>query len=383
VNIQLRQWQDGRWTSDEKPLVAAELVLYFGASASLRAPTCLEELRGFYPNAQLVGCSTSGEIFAEEAGDDRVVAAALEFQYGTSVRTALHHIGAAGDSEAIGLALGAELRAPTLRCVFILSDGTTTNGSALVRGLRGALGNHVVITGGLAGDGDRFTTTLVGADGPPTPGNVVGVGFYGEAIQVGHGSVGGWEAFGPTRSITRSRDNVLYELDGEPALALYKKSLGGEDAVLPGGALRFPLSILRSGQAEAELVRTVLSVDEETQSMTFAGDMPEGAATRLMRGSQVRLVTGAGDAARQARLEAGSSLAILVSCIGRKLLMGERVSDEVEAVTDVLGGSTFTLGFYSYGELSPHSATGMCELHNQTMTITTLSERAAEALQYP
>jgi hypothetical protein len=376
VKIQTRHLQDGSWNSEEAALSAAELVLYFGASASLSDGARFAELRASYPHAHLVGCSTGGEIFAEEASDDGLVVAALQFEHGASVRIAVRSIVGGGDSEATGLALGGELRDPALRCVFVLSDGTNVNGSALVRGLRSSLGDGVVVTGGLAGDGARFATTVVGGDAQPAPGNVVAVGFYGEAIQVGHGSVGGWEAFGPTRAITRSRDNVLHELDGEPALALYKKYLGEDASRLPGSALHFPLSIRRSGQGDTELVRTVLSVDEAAQSMTFAGDMPEGASVQLMRGSMARLVSGAGDAARQAKLESGSSLAILVSCIGRKLLMGQRASDEVEAVAQVLGAATSTLGFYSYGEFSPHSATGMCELHNQTMTIMTLTERA-------
>jgi hypothetical protein len=376
VNIQTRHWQDGAWTSSDTALAEAELVLYFGALSSLADGARFEELREFYPKARLVGCSTGGEIYSDEASDEGTVAAAVQFERDSSVRIALRGVEGNGDSESTGLALGAELGDPALRCVFVLSDGTKVNGSALIRGLRSALGDGVVITGGLAGDGARFATTLVGMDAQPAPGNVVAVGFYGEAIQVGHGSVGGWEAFGPQRVITRSRDNVLYELDGEPALALYKKYLGDDAARLPGSALHFPLSIRRSGHGEGELVRTVLSVDESAQSMTFAGDMPEGAAVQLMRGSMARLVAGAGDAAQQAKLEPERSLAILVSCIGRKLLMGQRASDEVEEVARVLGTETAMLGFYSYGEFSPHSATGLCELHNQTMTVTTLSERS-------
>jgi hypothetical protein len=376
MNIQMQQWQCGAWTTtDPAPLQEAELVLYFGAPASLADGGRFDELRHTYPRAHLVGCSTGGEIFSDEALDDSVVAAALHFERGTTIRTAGCRVEGNGDSEAIGKALGVELRAPSLRCVFVLSDGTKINGSALVRGLRQTLDEGVVITGGLAGDGARFASTLVGLNVQPTPGNVVAVGFHGDAIRVGHGSVGGWEPFGPQRVITHSRDNVLYKIDGEPALSLYKRYLGNDAAGLPGSALHFPLSIRRSGQVETDLVRTVLSVDEGQQSLTFAGDMPEGAIVQLMRGSMARLVSGARDAASQAKLSQKNTLAILVSCIGRKLLMGQRASDEVEAVSDILGPGTSTLGFYSYGEFSPHSATGLCDLHNQTMTVTTLSER--------
>jgi hypothetical protein len=376
MNVQTMRWIDGRWDILGAPLASSAFVLYFGAPAQLADSSLLDQLRQHYPGARLVGCSTGGEILANEALDDSVVAAAVHFD-DTPIRCVSRRVEPDGDSEAVGAALGADLAAPDLRCVFVLSDGIRVNGSALVRGLRKSLGDAVVVTGGLAGDGARFGSTLVGVDSAPIEGNVVAIGFHGTSIRIGHGSVGGWESFGPQRTISRAAHNVLYEIDGEPALALYKRYLGKEAAGLPGSALHFPLSIRRSGQDNVDLVRTVLSVDEGNQSMTFAGDMPEGAVVQLMRGSMTRLVAGASEAAEQAKSPSASSLAVLVSCIGRKLLMGQRVSDEVEAVADVLGASVPTLGFYSYGEFSPHSATGLCELHNQTMTITTFYEQAA------
>jgi hypothetical protein len=376
MNVQTLRFTSGAWEGEELPMAGVSLVLYFGAPDALGEAAVLAHLRARYPAARLVGCSTGGEIFAEEALDDSVVAAAIHFD-DTAVNVVSQRIEPDGDSEATGAALGAALMAPELRCVFVLSDGIRVNGSALVRGLRRSLGDGVVITGGLAGDGARFAATLVGADEAPVSGNIVAVGFAGPSFQVGHGSVGGWEAFGPQRVITRARDNVLFEIDGEPALALYKRYLGKDAAGLPGSALHFPLSIRRSGQDNVDLVRTVLTIDEASQSMTFAGDMPERAVVQLMRGSMARLVAGAGAAAEQAKVSSETSVALLVSCIGRKLLMGQRASDEVEAVAKALGPGAVTLGFYSYGEFSPHSATGICELHNQTMTVTTLFEQAS------
>jgi hypothetical protein len=72
---------------------------------------------------------------------------------------------------------------------------------------------------------------------------------------------------------------------------------------------------------------------------------------------------------------ADDSLAILVSCVGRKLVMGGRVDDEVEAVADVLGSQALLTGFYSYGEISPFTPGSACQLHNQTMTITCIGEK--------
>ena len=368
-------WTTGRGTPTPE---RATLVLYFGAPGSIAAGA-LSKLATTYPDATLVGCTTGGEIAGRETLDDSIVATAIELRSAT-YEIAQRTVADASDSERVGRELGSALASPGLRMLFVLSDGTRVNGSDLVRGLRGAVTRDVIISGGLAGDGARFAETRVGVGTQPAPGNVVAIGFYGDSLRIGNGSVGGWEAFGPERTITRSVGNVLYELDGLPALDLYKRYLGPEAEGLPGSALLYPLSLRRNGGADVELVRTIVGVSEEERTMTFAGDVPVGGIARLMRGSLARLVDGAEKAAEDANAQhgptAGPGLALLVSCIGRKLLMGQRASDEIEAVCDTLGEGFHVTGFYSYGELSPHADTGACELHNQTMTITTMSEAA-------
>jgi hypothetical protein len=244
------------------------------------------------------------------------------------------------------------------------------------------VGQKIPLTGGLAGDSALFEETLVGADCAPQSGRVAAVGFYGSAIRIGHGSAGGWDEFGPRRRITRSTGNVLFELDGEPALDLYERYLGEEDARgLPGTALLFPLLIRDAAQPDQDVVRTILAIDRAARSMTFAGDVPEGWIAQLMRGNFDRLAAGAAEAARQARTGLGADrdrdgLAVLVSCIGRRLLMDQRIMDEVEAAGAELGSKIPRVGFYSYGEISPHGSAGVCQLHNQTMTVTAITEAA-------
>jgi hypothetical protein len=235
------------------------------------------------------------------------------------------------------------------------------------------------VTGGLVGDGARFKRTLVGLNDAPKEGNIVGIGFYGKSIRIGYGSFGGWDAFGPERLITKSHENILFELDGKPALKLYKEYLGSQATGLPGTGLLFPLNLtLKAGKGEVDVVRTILSVDEKQQSMTFAGNMPQGSYTRLMKANFDRLIDGAGKAAdisRQKLPRRDPDLAILISCIGRKLVLKDRIEEEVEAVRDVLGYKTCLTGFYSYGEISPiMPVESKCSLHNQTMTITAFWE---------
>ena len=258
--------------------------------------------------------------------------------------------------------------------IFVISDGQVVNGSELAQGFNMHLPEGALLTGGLAGDGALFEQTVVGLDMVPSQGNIVAVGFYGRRLHVGFGSSGGWVPFGPVRVVTGAEANVLYSLDGQSALELYKKYLGEQAQHLPGAALRFPLCITTiEGR---QLVRTILSIDEEAQSMVFAGDIPLGAQVRFMRASYEDLIDGAAQAASESMRPGlqDADLAICISCVGRKIVLGNHTEEETEIVREILGETPTITGFYSYGELAPPEASQWCELHNQTMTITLLKE---------
>jgi len=369
------------WTGLDGASGDGSLVLYFGGREALACGARYNELRRFFPGAHIIGCSTGGQISNDDINDDEVVAAAISFE-ATKLRLSRQDITDPRSSRACGEAIGRELCADDLAGVFVLSDGLNVNGSELVAGFREVISAATPLTGGLAGDGADFTETLVGADCVPCARTVAAVGFYGSAIQLGHGCAGGWDLFGPRRHVTKSAGNILFELDGKPALDLYEHYLGPEEAkALPGSALLFPIQVHDAEKPDTAVVRTVLAVDRAARSMTFAGDIPQGWTAQFMRGNLDRLAAGAADAARQARGGVGADhddniFSILVSCIGRRLLMGQRANDEVEAAGAELGRETPRVGFYSYGEISPHAKSGLCELHNQTMTITTLAEVA-------
>jgi hypothetical protein len=374
MKVEQRLWQkrQGWRVLAEDFCAAPAVVLYFAAPGTLDDGARFAELRGFYPNAALIGCTTGGEIAAIDVHDGSVIATAIEFE-STALKFAVDIALPGKSSFEIGTRLGAALPPHGLRNVFVLSDGTNVNGTELVAGIQHMLGREICLTGGLAGDGASFQTTRVGLNVNPEPGRVVAIGFYGDKIRIGHGSVGGWDAVGAKRIITRSSGKTLFDLDGEPALDLYKQYLGAEAANLPASALLFPLRIHPKDQPDWSLVRTVVGVDEEKKAMIFAGSVPEGQVAQVMLGNFDHLIAGAGRAARQAIIPE-AKLAILVSCIGRKLLLGQRIADEVEAVVEVLGENCRTTGFYSYGEIAPMEGLPFCDLHNQTMTITTFAE---------
>ncbi|MBI3765094.1 MAG: FIST C-terminal domain-containing protein [Ignavibacteriales bacterium] len=353
----------------------AQLVLVFGATPILKDRLHYDYLRKIYPNAHLLGCSTAGEICGTEVTDDSLVVTAIQFEH-TRVHGARIKINEVKDSHEAGMRLAKSINKEGLVHVFVLSDGLGVNGSELVKGLTSQLPPEVTVTGGLSGDGDRFSETLVLWDEKPEKDVVAIIGLYGTRLKVGYGSLGGWDSFGPERLVTKSRANVLYELDGKSALELYKRYLGDHAKGLPATGLLFPLS-LRSDESGTPVVRTILSVNEKEQSMTFAGDVPEGSYVRLMKANFDRLIDGASGAAKtsfQALNTSSPDLAILISCVGRKMVLKQRIEEEVEGVRDIMGEGTVLTGFYSYGEISPFTPNAKCELHNQTMTITAFME---------
>ncbi|HUG24456.1 FIST signal transduction protein [Piscinibacter sp.] len=351
------------------------LVLAFAASEFSANPAPFSQLAAAFPKSVLVGCSTSGEIAGTQVHDASVSVAVVRFDH-TRLRRAFTRVDGAADSFDAGVRLAAQLGGEDLRAVFVLSDGLCVNGTPLVDGLTRHLPAAVSITGGLAGDGSRFAHTWVLDRDQPEANCICAVGFYGERLRVGHGCDGGWSDFGPERRITRSEGNVLYELDGEPALDLYKTYLGERAEGLPGTALLFPLSVRRDA-ASQRVVRTILGIDEARQALTFAGDVPQGSIARLMRANTDKLICSAALAARQAVQslpETDDALIISVSCIGRRLILGERTEEEIETVLEGAPLRAAHVGFYSYGEISPSVPGGASELHNQTMTVTVFSE---------
>ena len=372
-------WQpDAGWLTPFPPLDSAQtLVLAFGSSHLADDPTPLRELCAAFPSSTVIGCSSAGEIIGDTVGDGSLVVSVMRFEH-TRISLVSDRVTDTGESYDVGFSVAKQLAAqePDLRAIFVLSDGLRVNGSPLVAGLADGAGTDVVIAGGLAGDGDRFASTWVLIDGEPRAGHVSAVGLAGPHIRVTTGSRGGWDIFGPRRLVTRSEGNVLFEVDGQPALELYKRYLGERAAGLPATALLFPLAIWAPGSPDRRLVRTILGVDESAQSMTFAGDVPAGSTVQLMRASLDRLIDGASEAAAQtaADLPPGS-LTVAVSCVGRRLILGGRTEDELEAIVAGLPPRSHLVGFYSYGEIAP-IVTGTCDLQNQTMTLASFWETA-------
>lgn len=350
----------------------ADIILMFGGKDKIN-DLMVAQLKAQYPNSNVISSSTSGEIIDYTFHDEELSYTAIQFDK-TRYEIHIGNISKFESSFQLGLSLYNKLEKNDLTYIFVLSDGGLINGTDLINGLNHENTDEILITGGLAGDGSRFQSTIVGLDNDLQAGNVVVIGFYGNHLKVGHGSLGGWDEFGPERVVTKSKDNILYELDHKSALDLYKEYLGSYADELPGSALLFPLSI-SSEFHDLKNVRTILSLDEKSKSMTFAGNLPEGSKVRLMKANFDKIINASGLAAKESISSFEKpDLSILISCVGRRLILNDRVEEEIDIVQDIFGKETPVCGFYSYGELSPLVKSLKCELQNQTMTITTLKE---------
>jgi len=362
-------------TLSAKPHGAGQLVLIFGPTARLHSPGFLAAIRAaFPPETLLVGCSTSGEITRDGALDGAVTLTSLEFAKAT-LRVECAPVPEMAGSRAAGGALGAALRGPELKCVMVFSDGLHVNGSDVVKGLRAELGDGIVISGGLAGDGTAFARTVVLAGAEARENSIVAVGFYGAGLLARSFSASGWQPFGNLLQVTRSSGSVVHEFDGRRALDVYCKYLGDKAGQLPAAGLLHPVALQVSDKGGG-LIRTLLAVDRDQGTLTFAGDVPEGGSVRLMQATFAQLIEGAGRAGCQTS-EANApapEFGLLISCVGRKLVLGSQTELEIEAVAEQLPTCPHLTGFYSYGEIGFYEGSGSCELHNQTMTVTTLAE---------
>ena len=365
-------YEDGKWDCEidislDSPTT---LIICFGSAKFDDIRDGFIQITQKFVHSKIIGCSTSGEIHNDLLYNGSLSIMVMKFEK-SSFRLCSLPIQSVDDSYGIGKEIANNLMEDGLKSIFILSDGLNVNGSQLTKGIAYSLPNDVVVTGGLAGDDANFSQTWVLVENKPVSHFVTAVGFYGDFFKVAYGSAGGWKRFGIDRMVTDAKNNILYKLDDYPALEVYKKYLGEQSSELPASGLLYPLMIKEEGTSESK-VRTILAINEEDQSITFAGDIPNGSEVMFMKATFDELIEGASLAADSLLAfdyQEEEAACIAVSCVGRKLVLGQKTEDELEAVYSIFGKSVEQIGYYSYGEISPLSD-GKCDLHNQTMTLT-------------
>ena len=374
VQLVKKDSSDWKYISKKTKLIKP-LVLVFGNRFLLEADNLLEDVKALFPDGEIVFGSSCADITSSTVNENSLSITAIEFEKSSFVIKTSNVLNVDYDSFKTGRDLIKQFPKDGLKYVFVVSEGSFINGSQLSRGMNNASDDSLLITGALCGDSERFEKTLASYNENPKQGEIVAIGFYSETLEVTFSIYGGWTPFGPERIVTKSEDNVMFELDNQPALDLYKKYLGEKSKDLPAAALLYPLNV-KSKEGKQTIVRSILNIDEEKNAMILAGDIPEGSIVQLMMTNVDKIANASERAARQALelRENQPELAILVSCIGRKLVLDQRVEEEIEEVVEVIGESTTVTGLYSYGEIAPFHGEVSCQLHNQTMTVTLLSE---------
>ena len=372
------QFQNNTWTTlSDQGVTSPDFILCFGDRELIEEGMYKSFFNNKYPEAPILIVSSAGEINNNRVSENSIVANAVEFTAASSrIKYNAINLKNYESSTEAGFDLVNGLVEDDLKLVLVFSDGQLVNGSELVDGINSVIQKSVPVTGGLAADGEDFNKTLVGINEDIQEGNVVALGLYGPNLQVGFGSKGGWGQFGPERILTKSIKNVVEEIDQKKAVDLYRLYLGQDADDLVRKSFYFPISI-KDETGENSIVRTILSIDEEKKTMTFAGNMPQGSKVRLMKFNTDKLLHASTEAMLDAKadLPMNNALSIMVTCIGRKVVLNRRVDNELEAAQEGWENpnAVFT-GFYSYGEIAPFPGFIKCELHNQTMTITTITE---------
>ncbi len=373
--VQLQQ-DNGSWSYKSPEIkLKTPLVFIFGNRLLLEKNTIYKEIRELFPDGHLVFGSTCGDILNKTVKENTITITAVEFEKAEFTIETININNAEKNSYKTGYDLISRFSKKELKNIFVVSEGSFINGSQLTKGMNAATNNEILITGGLCGDDAKFEKTIASYNENPKQGEIVAIGFYGKTLETTFSIHGGWTPFGPERIVTKSKDNILYELDHKPALDLYKKYLGEKSKELPSAALLYPLNVKIEGEKQS-IVRTILNINENENAMILAGDIPENARVQLMMTNIDNIAKASETAAKNAnnKRKNKAELALLVSCIGRKLVLDQRVEEELKEVANVLGSQTRLAGFYSYGEIAPNDYEIDCQLHNQTMAITLISE---------
>ncbi|MSR87935.1 MAG: hypothetical protein EXS69_02110 [Candidatus Zambryskibacteria bacterium] len=364
----------------------ADLAIVF-ASSKYDQEKMLAGVRSVSKEAILVGSSTAGEITMDGPAKKPSVAVMLMNAPEIKFYAAVGENIAGGPREAGKRAAAAvkEMAGGTLNAFMMLPDVLAGNGADTVRGVLDALGEHFPVVGGASGDDFQFVKTYQYLNDKVYSGTIVGLGLVGN-FKIGIGVKHGWLPVGMPMKVTKSQGAVLHELDGQPAINIYRDYFGAEEAqklqqeTLAKLAITYPLGMTVAGSDEM-LIRDPITVDEKG-SITCAAEIPEGSEIRLMVGSREEAVKVAKEAAQKAmeQLEGLPPKAVIIfNCIARSKLFGDRSGEEISAIQEAVGAETPLIGFYTYGEQAPLGGEvrniERCNpvFHNETVVICVLA----------
>ncbi len=361
------------WTAlESKPINEKRLLVLCAFDRLGEQQPDYATLREKFPNAEIVIFSTSGHFISSKIHDNEPVVSALELE--TSSFEVKNYTNADYETNlAMGNAIGNDVR-NSVKGVCIISDGGMVNGTRLIHGINSKINCEVPIFGGMAGDSTRFKKTLVGLNSDPKSGEVVAITFYGDSLEIKSNCDSGWNSLGLEFKITSSVENKLFELNHKNAYdVLYEFLAPDNQEDFAKTTLYYPFLLVEDGIGN--VIRTPILVDHENKSLTYAGDMPEGAIVKLMKSGTMQLLDSTVDVAKYCVSENQKpSFIFATSCVGRRVVLDDMANEEFTELQSVFGTESHYFGFYSYGEFSRTGVEENCKLHNQTLAVAVITE---------
>jgi methyl-accepting chemotaxis protein len=333
--------------------------------------------------AHVVGCTTAGEL--TEAGLFHGGIAVLLVSSETTSSTVAFAEQLKSDPHAVASELvmdvpdvkkSAAQRDRRHMTTVLLTDGLSGAGEKLVADLQGRGQGSVQIVGGAAGDEGKFKSTSVGA-GTRAAANAAAALHVWSTTPWGVGVNHGLRSTTAQMRVTKAQDNVVYELDGQPAFKVYQRH-AAERGVKLDTANASPYLIANelgihffNNIARA---RAPLGVGSDG-SLTCAAEIPKGSMVSILDGDPVSMVDAAKSAAEEAKKHLGGKKAagiLLFDCVCRGMILKDGFQKEIDAVRSVFGDVPIA-GFLTYGEIARYQGK-LDGWHNATAVVVAIPE---------
>ncbi len=340
--------------------------VFMFASVGYDQRSLLRAVREATGGAPLSGCSGEGTINGDYADESNfsvvvMVISSDELRWRNGLATGL-----SADSRATGQlvaqSVSSDVSADAVG-LFVFPDGATANFDHFFAGLEGNLSSDqfLPLWGGGAGDNLALVQTYQYCDDEVVSDGVAYALLSGEAqpasaIGIGYIPIGG------ERKVTRSQGNVIYEIDGRPALEVLQEYLPDRALAEDWGsyAITFALCLRAPSYIKDEeyIVRTILSVDAADGSATVQSEVPEGTSVWMSSRDKEKVTTGLDRMADQIKEELGGAQPKLVfhfDCCSRgKVMFRDQEKQRIlRRFRQAVGPEVPWAGFHSFGEIGP------------------------------
>lgn len=339
----------------------------------------LDAIRSATGTVPLLGCCTGGLIMPTgimPMGVGLLALGGADFELALAIAPGLSTTPAAS-AETVAEALEAAQLDPAAErnnVALIFTDGLTGSLAmdAAIQSAAAVLGPLCPLFGGAAGDSLNYGHTVLFA-GDRIMSDALVAAQISSAAPIGVGVRHGWRPASRRMAVTRSSGNLLYELDGRPALEIYRELLPNE-TITPDNfrmiSRYHPIGFVQAGSEP--LVRLPLAVTDDG-ALSCVGTLPGDAFAYIMEGNPGSLIEAAAVAAERAMaaLEGKPpAVAIVINCVTRPPLLGDQSQAEIDRIRSVLGATTPFIGMYSFGEIAADD--GPPAFHNKTVAVCVL-----------